>query len=624
MFEGIDIKRARSNFKAKADHRRNHMGLRRYSDTANGDAIRQEQHIMRTLSGKKSSPTIRAFNSKNLLLITDEINLPSPPAHGPPYNVEPPLPPLPPLPASVRPAKDTTPRSEAGHGSSYTSTQSSTSDRTQNFDLAPPPPNRAITTIDGLSQLLFSPQHLQVILGDSSFFHNFTLFVNRYKPHTAPVLIRYLETQKAIKAVEYANAVAETIQPLPGEHSSLIPCAAAQMDVRFEARNRRAFECLVRDALPAYITHTLVTTVTETVVKKITGTTIPVMRELVGGVAEVFCLTDPAMKDNPIIYASEGMHKPYMWSVSAAKSDKAGRNVDMVPGAFLEFYRTTQYGRDYVIGRNCRFLQGPQTERQSIARLSQALQQGHEICETVLNYRRDGSPFLNLLMCAPLYDNKGAVRYFIGAQVDVSGLVEEGRGLESFEKLLSEERSRDRMQSQDSTKRSLKKLGELSQMFCLEESAVVQSHSRRNSLREDTSSMNHSIRGRRDQSTRPTRRVLGDDKDDEKDRDKWGLSSLGPSGKLPGVYQNYLLVRPFPSLRIIFVSPALRIPGLLQSNLLSHIGGPSNIRDGLCDAFFTGDAVTAKITWLSRGRPHSDKNHNQEGRKPHTNTTPYT
>lgn len=51
----------------------------------------------------------------------------------------------------------------------------------------------------------------------------------------------------------------------------------------------------------------------------------------------------------------------------------------------LEFYRTTQYGRDYVIGRNCRFLQGPQTERQSIARISQALQQGQEICETVLN-----------------------------------------------------------------------------------------------------------------------------------------------------------------------------------------------------------------------------------------------
>ena len=51
----------------------------------------------------------------------------------------------------------------------------------------------------------------------------------------------------------------------------------------------------------------------------------------------------------------------------------------------LEFYRTTQYGRDYVIGRNCRFLQGPQTERQSVSRLGQALRQGQEVCETILN-----------------------------------------------------------------------------------------------------------------------------------------------------------------------------------------------------------------------------------------------
>ena len=176
----------------------------------------------------------------------------------------------------------------------------------QDFDLAPPPPNRPINTIDGLSELLFSPKHLRLILGDPAHFLNFTRFLNCYKPHTAPVLIRYLETQKAIKAVEYANAIAESLQPLAGEHLSLIPCAAALVDVRFETRNRRALESLVRYALPAYITHTLVNVVTEIMVKTITGTTIPVMRELVGGVAEVFCLTDPGLKDNPIVYASEG------------------------------------------------------------------------------------------------------------------------------------------------------------------------------------------------------------------------------------------------------------------------------------------------------------------------------
>ena len=64
----------------------------------------------------------------------------------------------------------------------------------------------------------------------------------------------------------------------------------------------------------------------------------------------------------------------------------------------------------------------------------------------------------------------------------------------------------------------------------------------------------------------------------------------------------YLLVRPHPSMRIIFVSPALRIPGLLQSPFLSRIGGPGHVRDGLSEAFESGESVTAKITWLPQGR----------------------
>lgn len=51
----------------------------------------------------------------------------------------------------------------------------------------------------------------------------------------------------------------------------------------------------------------------------------------------------------------------------------------------IEFFRTTQYGKDYVIGRNCRFLQGPKTSNPSVQRLVDALTQGQEICETILN-----------------------------------------------------------------------------------------------------------------------------------------------------------------------------------------------------------------------------------------------
>ena len=70
----------------------------------------------------------------------------------------------------------------------------------------------------------------------------------------------------------------------------------------------------------------------------------------------------------------------------------------------------------------------------------------------------------------------------------------------------------------------------------------------------------------------------------------------------------YLLVRPAPSFRIIFVSSTLRIPGLLQSSFLSRIGGPRHVRDGIHDAFSSGVPVTAKVTWLPMSRHSEDEN----------------
>ena len=388
-----------------------------------------------------------------------------------------------------------------------------------NFDLKPPPPNTKVKNIDILSEQLFSGDHLRVILKDPSFFLRFTAFLNRYKPHSAPVLVRYLEAQKALKAVEYANALAETIKPGNGEHTS--PCPAASVDPRFEARLKRSFDSLVNEALPAYITNCITRVVTESMVREITGSGMPMMRELVGGLAEVFCLADPSLKDCPIVYASE------------------------------EFYRTTRYARDDVLGNNCRFLQGPKTNRIAIARISTAVKTGQEVCETVLNYRRDGSPFMNLLLTAPLYDNRGAVRYFIGAQVDVSGLIEDGRGLDSFERYLSENRrnrNRDSDISDESfNQKHLRTLNEFSQMLSMDESSLFTRHSRESSVADNASSVNFSARGtpaRSEPSQRRPRRVLGNEDDsDERDKNTWALSSIGPSGKLPGVYQN---VRPRP------------------------------------------------------------------------------
>lgn len=190
---------------------------------------------------------------------------------------------------------------------------------------------------------------------------------------------------------------------------------------------------------------------------------------------------------------------------------------------------------------------------------------------------------MNLLMVAPLYDNRGTIRYFIGAQVDISGLIDDGRGLDSFARYLeekSQQRQRDIDQAQESvSKKSLRVLNEFGQMLSLEESGVFQSQSRSNSMQDNASSTNYSTRGpprRRETGIRHARRVLGsEERDEEEDRNSWAFSSMGPSGKLPGVYQNVRIpVRhsvpvcshAYPTVKIISISlSALTLPSASSS-----------------------------------------------------------
>lgn len=198
-----------------------------------------------------------------------------------------------------------------------------------------------------------------------------------------------------------------------------------------------------------------------------------------------------------------------------------------------------------MIGRNCRFLQGPKTDRNTVARIREAIRTGQESFETILNYRRDGSPFMNLVMTAPLYDNKGTVKYFLGAQVDISGLVEEGRGLDSLEKYLAGSRRNRDSDRSFANQKHLRALSEFGQLLSVDENLVFhgQGHSSEGSVKDGEYGGSKSTRGaqgRRDPNARPPRRVLGNEDEDEQEKDKnaWVFNSLGPSGKLPGVYQN--------------------------------------------------------------------------------------
>ena len=455
----------------------------------------------------------------------------------------------------------------------------------EDFDLRPPAPKAKRPSLETTTELLFSAGHLNAILHDQQSIARFTAFLNKYKPEYQPLILGYLETQKAIKAVEYANAVAASATLSDKESPAAVqvspPRSAAQLDRAFEDASNTAFNALVGTALPMFVSYSLIKIVSECLVNEITGKQSAVMQNLVGGLSEVFCITDPNQEDNPIIYASE------------------------------EFYRYTGYGSDDVIGHNCRFLQGAKTSRESPRRLKEATEKGEEICEAILNYRRDGRPFVNLLMIAPLYDSEGNMKYQIGAQVDVSGLVENGRGLDFFAHYLTTQQQRGRS-SVDSTERKqkqLNKLRELSEMFDLEESAIVQTHSRSSSITrdDDAASVNSLDR------PKALRRLFVSDSDSESDddeedtptdatKDAWKLAQDGPQGRpsggLPGVYDTYMLIRPAPSMRIIFVSRKLqKYVRSVQTPFLSHVTGPSRTLAGLKESFIAGVSVSAKISF---------------------------
>ena len=140
--------------------------------------------------------------------------------------------------------------------------------------------------------------------------------------------------------------------------------------------------------------------------------------------------------------------------------------------------------------------------------------------------RRDGSPFVNLLMIAPLRDSRGKTRYFIGAQVDVSGLVKECTDLESLQRLVDEQEAEGSLRLKQSQKDEFQ---ELSEMFNMCELSTVKEwggrmHQEKPRV-EETGSMNGSHK---------TRLLLNDPSPDISK--SYELDSRG--GRLSGVYQN--------------------------------------------------------------------------------------
>ena len=116
-------------------------------------------------------------------------------------------------------------------------------------------------------------------------------------------------------------------------------------------------------------------------------------------------ITDPNSDDNPIIFANK---------------------------AFLEM---TGYSAAEIVGRNCRFLQGPETDRSVVTQIRDAVADKQELAVELINYRKDGSTFWNALFISPVYNDAGELIYFFASQLDISRRRDAEEGLRQAQKM---------------------------------------------------------------------------------------------------------------------------------------------------------------------------------------------
>jgi hypothetical protein len=181
-------------------------------------------------------------------------------------------------------------------------------DDPQSFDLvAPEETELREFPLEAQADELFSREHLEAIFQDTPSLLRFTTFLSQSRPKLLPILIYYLDALKSIRAINYANAVAEALEPLPDYEFTQHP-PRPTVNAILEEKARLAFDVLVREGLPTYITHVFAQVVSVSIQKRITGNMPPLLRDSSEGLAEVFCLTDPSRTDNPIIFASEGKY----------------------------------------------------------------------------------------------------------------------------------------------------------------------------------------------------------------------------------------------------------------------------------------------------------------------------
>ncbi len=145
-------------------------------------------------------------------------------------------------------------------------------------------------------------------------------------------------------------------------------------------------------------------------------------------------VTDPRQHDNPVVFVNDA------------------------------FCRLSGYAREEIVGRNCRFLQGPETDPDTVRRIRAAVGAPEAIEIDIRNHRKNGELFWNRLLLAPVRDAAGRLAYFFASQVDVTLERERLSGLETQNAALVAELS-DRLRAQEASEVRTRALLDLDDQF---------------------------------------------------------------------------------------------------------------------------------------------------------------